>query len=361
MTLRWRDVNPRRYSRGLRVLALLLAGLVGAAVLATPRALARWELFRVEQRLGQRMLEVDLPRVAVDLEPLHPAARVRVTTDTIDLDLRARTAALPAATRRRIWEATDPLWREALLVESRGLVRLHAGRLPDGDNWGRARGVLGDRWHGANRALADVGFDEISYETRRAPIYFVDGRVPMATLWAVWSSVVDHISLALRGPHGVTLLPFRSGTCEQYPHGTCWNSPSVEVEVSPTRFLLHSTERCTCTQAAGDHRRRETVVAREGPDRGVSLLRDALAAGPWVLAAAPRAADGRLVYRSDPEPWGCIQIKMDEELTVSDFVATVMAVREQSPGSCQLGTYPEGCLFPYFLSSVARRGDPPPR
>ncbi len=287
-----------------------------------------------------------------------------MTTDTIDLDLRARTAALPEATRRSVWAETDPLWREALLVESRGLVRLRGGRLLDGDDWHRVRQVLRDRSLRARGALIGPNgrdYDELGHVSLSGHIYFVDGRVPMATLWEVQLGIEGVFSLALRGPHGVTLLPSRYGFCGEFPHDPCEQCSSVEVEVSATRFLLRSSELGDCTHRSRELGPWEIVIAREGPDRGAGLLRDALAASPWVLAAAPRAADGRLMHRSDPGPWGYIRIQVDEELTVSDFVATVMAVRERSPGSCRLPTHPEGCLFPYFLPSIARGSAPPPR
>jgi|GEM_PF-1948242 len=344
MVLRWRDLDPRRWSRGLRALTVFVVASVATAAWAAPRALVRWETHRADRRFD----EVALPRVAADVSPLYPGARVRVTADAIDLDLRARTAALPEATRRRVWNATEPLWRDALLVESRGLVRLHSGRLRNEDERRRARQALTDRWLMASWALDGVDMQTLDYRTRLVPILYFDARVPMATLREVWLDLSNGFALALRGPRGVTVLSFESRVCAPIA--------SVELVVSAARFLLRATpERGGCTGGPGALQRRETVIDRDGGDRGIRQLREALASGPWMLDAMPPDESRTVMDRMDPGPWGAISMQVDEDLPVADLVAAVMAARERSPGSCHDEAPYAGCLFPYLTLNIPTR------
>lgn len=348
MAFRWCDLDPRWWSRGLRALTVLLAAAFAAVAWAAPRALARWEAYRADARFDA----VTLPRVASDLSPLYPAARVRVTADGVDLDLRARTAALPDDLRRLAWNATEPLWREALLVESRGLVRLHHGRLRDEDERRRATYALADRWAMVRSTLADVPLDRLDYLSREVPILFVDARVPVATWRDVLWGLATGSALALRGPRGMTLLPF--------PNRTCTPVPSVEVAVSAARFVVRSTpERGGCTAGPGALRRRESVIARDGADRGLGPLRETLAGAPWTLAAEGGYARRTPAEREAPGPWGTIRLELDEDLPIADLVATAMVARERAPGRCDEYTRREGCLFPVLVVDVVSRNRSP--
>lgn len=348
MTFCWRALDPRWWSRGLRALGVLLAAAFAAVAWAAPRVLARWEAYRADASFDA----VALPRVASDLSPLYPAARVRVTADGVDLDLRARTAALPDDLRRLAWNATEPLWREALLVESRGLVRLHHGRLRDEDERRRSRYALADRWRMVRSTLADVPLDRLDYLSREVPILFVDARVPVATWLDVLRGLATDSALALRGPRGVTLLPLHSRTCAPIP--------SVEVTVSAARFVVRSTpERGGCTAGPGALRQSETVIARDGSDRGLLRLRETLAGAPWTLAAEDAAPVGTLADLAAPGPWGTIRIELDKDLPLADFVATAMVARELAPGRCDESTRREGCLFPFLVVGVISRNSSP--
>lgn len=289
-----------------------------------------------------------LPRVEADLSPLRPAARLRVTPDGVDLDLRACTAALPASERRRVQAGIEPFGRDASLVESRGLVRLYDGRLRNDDERRLAREVLFARWAMARRALVRVDDTGVDSQLWSTIVLFVDARVPMATMRELWLGLSSPSALALRGPHGVTLLPIESHACGPVP--------SVELDVSAGRFVLRSTsERGGCTSTMASPRWCETVIARDGADGGARRLREALAAAPWALDAE------RAHERCDPvglmlsaEPWGEISIRVDEEVPLADFVAAVMTARARSPGSCHENVRPAGCLFPHFTISVVR-------
>jgi hypothetical protein len=343
MSWRWRDLDPRRWSRGRCAFAVLLGSSIGAASWTAPAVLDRWEAARAARRFD----EVALPRVASDLSPLYPGARLRVTNDRVDLDFRARTAALPESARRRVVDAVEPLWRDALLVESRALVCLRDGRLRE-DERRPARNALADRWLMARRALDEVTNDELAYEARAAPVLFVDARVPMATLRELWLGLATDVALALRGPHGVTVLPIWSRICAPIP--------SVELDVSAERFVLRtSTQPNGCIRRTGDPKWRETTITRDGVDRGARRLREALATAPWALDTADTAEhDNREFYLRGAEPWGAIALRIDEDLPFADFVATAMIVRDRSPGSCH-DARPEGCLYPLLTVGIPSR------
>jgi hypothetical protein len=133
--------------------------------------------------------------------------------------------------------------------------------------------------------------DALDHRNRQAPIYFVDPRVPMATVGQViLHRATGSFGLALRGPRGLAVLAYATRLCAPVP--------SVELDVHAASFVLRtSTGRGGCTGGPDDAQVTTVTFARTGVDRGLGALRRALAAAPWSLTAqratdaAPRRED----------------------------------------------------------------------
>lgn len=368
-----RELDPRRWARSVRV----AAGFAVIALLGAPRAVERVAAAYRTHRAEQAFDAMALPRVASELEPLHAGVRVRVSLDDVGFDARTITAALSPDLRRRVRDGVEPLWREALLVESPAVVPLAAGRLADDAQRHARLRALEDRARRIDEVFREVGLDEPGLRDRRTTTYYVDGRVPMSTVMEIIGhSRLHDFDLAVRGSRGVRVLSM--------PMRVCAPTPSVALEVGVTRFVLRATtERGGCT---GGTRVQERVVTigRGGSDRGMRALREALTSTPWSVTAqiASRAADeaaeagdaavdaepmlteqddGGLrmndealtaALLADSGPWGEIAIRVDGDVSYADCVAVVMTARERSSDDC---TAPRaGCLYPYVTLGVRR-------
>lgn len=356
-----RKLDPRRWSVAVRAVAMCFV----ASLVALPRLVDRVERALCDGRSSRAYRALNLPRVEAALSPLRAAVRVRVSPDVVDLDMRALSDALPTALRRRVWDATDPLWREALLVESPAMLRLTRGRLrDDGQLRGRLRS-LRERVDLVRDAVRDVPVDDLPFEAHTSPLFFVDGSVPIATLAAlIRVTALGGYALAVRGPRGLSELTYRSTTCGP--------APSVRLVVSASRFVLSSTsDRGACERVDSSTHACVVTLDRTTEDRGFGALRSALLATPWTISAllarertpagAPRTDAAERVVRSLLEaqgPWGAISVEADGELPYADVVAVLVAARERSPDRCRSQRSErdeEGCLFPYFELGVARR------
>jgi hypothetical protein len=141
-------------------------------------------------------------------------------------------------------------------------VRLERGRLrDDGDRTARLR-PLDDRRQRLQEALRDVSMDALDHRNRAAPIYFVDPRVPMATVGQViLHTATGSFGLALRGPRGLAVLEYAARLCAPVP--------SVELDVHAASFVLRtSTGRGGCTGGPDDAQVTTVTFARTGVDRG---------------------------------------------------------------------------------------------
>lgn len=365
---RWlRALDPRRYARSVRV----AAGFAAIALIGAPRAVERVDAAYRAHRAEQAFDAMALPRTESELEPLHPGVRVRVSLDSVSFDTRTITAALSPELQRRVRDGVEPLWREALLLESPAVVPLVAGRLADDAQRHARLRALEDRARSIRRAFWEVGLDEPGLRDRRTTTYYIDGRVPMSTVGEVLLHTLgDGFDFALRGPRGVRVLSM--------PTTTCGPTPSVMLEVGVARFVLRATtERGGCTGGARSQERAVTIL-RGGADRGMRALREALAATPWsvtaqvaslgstaeAVAAVETGAGAldsmrratRAALAADAamgEPWGEIEIRVDADVSFADCVAVIMAARERSPDACAAESR-AGCLYPDVTLGVRR-------
>lgn len=365
-------LDPRRWSRGVRAVAVLLV----ASLFALHRGFTHFEPAWQAHRIERTYASLPLPWVTASLPELYPSVRVHVSPEAVDLDARPLMQALAPELRRRVVASTDPLWREALFGESPALLRLERGRLrDDGDRRARLR-RLDDRRHQLHEALRDVSMDALDHRHREAPIYFVDPRVPMATVGQViLHTATGSFGLALRGPRGLAVLEYATRMCAPVP--------SVELDVHVASLVLRtSTRRGGCTGGPDDAQVTTVTFARTGVDRGLGALRRALDAAPWSLTAqrssdAAPQGEGVAVHANEDAgtdlaaldarvtamlagggPWGAISVTVDGEIAYGEWVDVVMAARERTPGSCdEHGTFVrDGCLFPTFELRV-RAGD----
>lgn len=304
--------DPRAWSVGARSLALLLLALLCSLPRAVLRLAAAWDAYATKRIYSS----FALPRGASSLPAVGTSLRVRVSLDSVSLDMRPLMASLPPALREGIWDQTEALWRDALLVQSRDLIPLERGRLRREEAHLR-RVELSERYAMICQAFGHPSpNNEITPET---VTYFVDGRVPMATIRDLCFSVhASRLSFALRGPDGIVELAL--------PTGSCRATPSVELDVTPSSMVLRSTtEVGGCTHGLEQHRTRSTVIPRVGPDLGISALYRALAVTPWSMRA-PTTPDHFVSTRPDDlfaaltsEPVGRIAISCDRRAAASNL------------------------------------------
>lgn len=353
-------LDPRRWSRGVRALAVALLASLFALHRGVTRLMPAWQARRVERAYAS----LSLPRVSTSLPGLYPSVRVRISPEAVDLDARPLMEALDPELRRSVVASTEALWRDALFGESLAMLRLEHGRLrDDGDRRAKLR-RLDDRRQRLHDALRGVNMEQLDHRNRYTPIYFIDPRVPMRTVAEVIAhTATGSFGLALHGPRGLVTLEYAARICAPVP--------SIELDVHAASVVLRtSTGRRGCTGGPHDAEVTTVTLARTGVDRGIGALRRALIAAPWSLTArnaangASRrdAADARTTDSTAAtlaaltatlaggEPWGEIAIQVDGDIPYEDCVDVVMAARERSPGSCDADGLiaRDGCLFPEF-------------
>ncbi len=345
-----RRLDPRGWSRVSRVLVFTGLCLVGGALANVPR---------LASALGARAADGRFASTAVPsarwmLGPLRPALRLRVTRDVIDLDARQVTARYAGYERDVLRSSVEPAWRDAVTVESRGVVALRDGRVADRAWHRHATLNLQDRFERITRAFRSWDTD-IGTSRALVPLFFIDASVPMETVALVGVAMVGGASFVLRGPRGLTTLDLS-------PPAMCGRPPSVEVYADARRLVVRWTpEASGCAHAASASSLQRRVVAREGSDRGTAELQRVLAEIPWAEGAwarRSRATDRRDVSARAVSaellsigPVGGVFVQFAPELPFGDAMHVVLALRERSPGACGVAVR-DDCLFPWWSFGV---------